>query len=81
MKKRIRLMPAFALLIISTLLINAGLSQSPEGAARVSDVSNRYRTITNVTYLTATNFETPSSTTLIRTRSLSRGIQPAGISR
>jgi len=57
MNKRNRLMPAFALLIIATLLISAGFSQSPEGAARVSDISNRYRTITNVTYLTANNWD------------------------
>ena len=57
MNKRNRLMPAFALLIIATLLISAGFSQSPEGAARVSDISNRYRTNTNVTYLTANNWD------------------------
>jgi len=57
MNKRNRLMPAFALLVIATVLISAGFSQSPEGAARVSDVSNRYRTIPNVTYLTANNWD------------------------
>jgi acetyl esterase/lipase len=57
MNKRDRLMPAFALLAIATLLISSGFSQSPEGAARVSDISNRYRTIPNVTYLTANNWD------------------------
>lgn len=57
MNTRHRLMPAFALLVIATFLPGAGFSQSPEGAARAGDVSNRFRTIPNVTYLTANNWD------------------------
>jgi acetyl esterase/lipase len=44
-------------LVAGTLLPSGASGQSPESAARANDISNRYRIISNVTYLTASNWE------------------------
>jgi len=46
-----------ALTAAATLLPSAVCGQSPESAGRAGDISNKFRIIPNVTYLTANNWE------------------------
>jgi acetyl esterase/lipase len=46
-----------ALVVVVVLLASVGFGQSPESAARASDVNNRFRSVQNITYLTANNWE------------------------
>ena len=48
---------ALALLVGATILPSAANGQSPEAAARAGDISNRYRIVPNITYLTANNWD------------------------
>jgi hypothetical protein len=54
LKKAACLSSIFGVLVLSALLApEATRGQSVEAAARAGDLSNRYRIISNVTYLTA----------------------------
>jgi len=58
MNQRIRnVMLALALIAGVTLLPINAPGQSPESAARAADISNKFRIVPNVTYLTANNWE------------------------
>src|SRR5262245_20175851 len=47
----------FTVVIAATLLPIVVSGQSPESAGRAADISNKYRIITNTTYITANNWE------------------------
>jgi hypothetical protein len=58
LKKCACLASILAFLILSSLAApEAARGQSVEGAARAGDLSNRYRIVPNVTYLTANNWD------------------------
>jgi len=46
-----------ALMAAATLLPSAVSGQSPESAGRAGDISNKFRIVPNITYLTANNWE------------------------
>ena len=58
LKKSAFLTSILSLLILSSLTVpETAHSQSVEAAARAGDLSNRYRIVSNITYLTANNWE------------------------
>jgi acetyl esterase/lipase len=57
LKKCACLASILAILILSSLAPESARSQSVEAAARAGDLSNRYRTVANITYLTANNWD------------------------
>jgi acetyl esterase/lipase len=58
LKKCVCLASIIAALLLSSLAApDAAHAQSVEAAARAGDLSNRYRIVSNVTYLTASNWE------------------------
>jgi acetyl esterase/lipase len=58
LKKCAYLASILAVLILSSLAApESANSQSVESAARAGDLSNRYRTVPNITYLTANNYD------------------------